>query len=146
MRIRSFQLSDVNQVMELLQEALMEECYEDTKRAFKRQLSWDSELIMIAEDEGMVIGTLIGTIDQHNTGYIYRTAVHPDYRRQGVGKNLVSAMEQRFQQRNIHRIMIAGDPHNKAIAPLYEAMGYGASKFLEAFQKLSIAAVNAIGN
>lgn len=143
MRVRSFQLSDVNQVMELLQEALMEECYEDTKRAFARQLSWDSELIMIAEDEGKVIGTLIGTIDQ-NTGFIYRTAVHPDYRRQGVGKNLVSAMEQRFQQYNVHRIMIAGDPHNKAIAPLYEAMGYGASKFMEAFQKLSIAAVNTL--
>ncbi|WP_334074920.1 MULTISPECIES: GNAT family N-acetyltransferase [Paenibacillus] len=143
MRIRSFQLSDVNQVMELLQVALMEDCYEDTKRAFARQLSWDSDLIMIAEVDGEIVGTLIGTIDQ-NTGFIYRTAVHPDYRRQGVGKNLVTAMEQKFQQRNVRQIMIAGDPHNKAIAPLYEAMGYGASKFLEAFQKLGIAAVSSL--
>ncbi|MNI73448.1 hypothetical protein D3C73_1294570 [compost metagenome] len=53
-------------------------------------------------------------------------------------------MEQRFGQYNIRQIMIAGDPHNKAIAPLYEAMGYGASKFLEAFQKLGIAAVSSL--
>lgn len=143
MRIRSFQLSDANQVMELLQLALSEDCYEDTKRAFARQLSWDSELIMIAEEDDEVIGVLIGTIDQ-NMGCIYRLAVHPEYRRQGVGKNLIAAMEQRFQHRKIYRIFVVGDEHNKAIAPLYEAMGYGASKFLEAFQKLGIAAVHSM--
>ncbi|MEK4508701.1 GNAT family N-acetyltransferase [Paenibacillus sp. FSL K6-2524] len=145
MRIRSFQLSDVNQVMELLQVALSEECYEDTKRAFARQLSWDSELIMIAEVDEEIVGVLIGTIDQKDLGCIYRIAIHPDYRRRGAGKSLVTAMEQRFQQRKVHRIMIAGDEHNKGVAmPLYEAMGYGANKFLEAFQKLNIAAVHSL--
>ncbi|MBP1906181.1 GNAT family N-acetyltransferase [Paenibacillus turicensis] len=143
MRIRSFQLSDASQVMELLQVALSEDCYEDTKRAFARQLSWDSELIMIADVEDEIVGVLIGTID-HNLGCIYRTAVHPEYRRRGVGKGLVTAMEQRFQQRNVRRIVIAGDEHNKAVMPLYEAMGYGANKFLEAFQKLNIAAVQSL--
>lgn len=143
MRIRSFQLSDANQVMELLQVALSEQCYEDTKRAFARQLSWDSELIMIAEADEEVVGVLIGTIDQ-NLGCIYRTAVHPEYRRQGYGKNLVNAMEQRFQQRNVRRIVVAGDEHNKAHMPLYEAMGYGASKFLEAVQSLGIATARSL--
>ncbi|MNI78165.1 putative acetyltransferase [compost metagenome] len=77
-------------------------------------------------------------------GCIYRLAVHPEYRRQGVGKNLIAGMEQRFQHRKIYRIFVVGDEHNKEIAPLYEAMGYGASKFLEAFQKLGIAAVHSM--
>ncbi|MNJ62433.1 Acetyltransferase YpeA [compost metagenome] len=98
---------------------------------------------MIAEADEEVVGVLIGTIDQ-NLGCIYRTAVHPEYRRQGYGKNLVNAMEQRFQQRNIRRIVVAGDEHNKALMPLYEAMGYGASKFLEAFQSLGIAAARSL--
>ncbi|MBP2001698.1 ribosomal protein S18 acetylase RimI-like enzyme [Paenibacillus shirakamiensis] len=139
MRVRSFQLSDANHVMELLQLALSEDCYEETKRAFARQLSWDSELIMIAEADDELVGALIGTIDQ-NLGCIYRVAVHPDYRRQGVGKTLVTSMEQRFQQRNISRIMVAGDEHNQAAMPLYEAMGY-AGRIMEAFQKLSIASM-----
>lgn len=143
MRTRSFQLSDASQVMELLQLALSEDCYEDTKRAFARQLSWDSELIMITEVDDEVIGVLIGTIDQ-NMGCIYRMAVHPEYRRQGVGKSLIAGMEQRFQHRKINRIFVVGDEYNKAIAPLYEAMGYGASKFLEAFQKLGIAAAHSL--
>lgn len=137
MHVRSFQLSDASQMTELLQVALSEECYENTMGPFARQLSWDSDLIMVAEEEGDLVGALIGTIDQ-NQGCIYRIAVHPDYRRRGVGKTLVEAMEQRFQRRKVSQIWVAGDEHNKATMPLYEAMGYGANKILSAFQKLSI--------
>ncbi|ANS76924.1 GCN5 family acetyltransferase [Paenibacillus yonginensis] len=145
MRVRSFQLSDATHVTELLQVSLSEECYEDTRRAFARQLSFDSGLIMVMEEEegeAGIIGVLIGTIDQ-NLGCIYRVAVHPEHRRRGVGKALVQAMEQRFQQRNVSKIVVAGDEHNKAAMPLYEAMGY-AGRMLEAFQKLSIAAVHSL--
>ncbi|MDO7908261.1 GNAT family N-acetyltransferase [Paenibacillus sp. JX-17] len=139
MEVRSFQLSDVNPVTELLQTALSEDCYENTMGAFARQLSWDSDLIMVAEENSEIVGVLIGTID-NNHGCYYRIAVHPDYRRQGVGKALVSSMELRFQQRKVSRIWVAGDEHNQAAMPLYEALGYGASQILQAFQKLSILA------
>lgn len=138
MHVRSFQLSDCNQVTELLQIALSEECYENTLVPFSRQLAWDSDLIMVAEEDGEVVGALIGTIERNN-GYYYRIAIHPDYRRQGIGKALIESMEQRFQSRKVSRILVAGDEHNVAAAmPLYEAMGYGANKILTAFQKLSI--------
>ena len=48
MKIRSFQLSDYRQVAELLEEVLSEECCEETMGAFARQLSWDSELVLVA--------------------------------------------------------------------------------------------------
>ena len=67
MHVRSFQLSDASQMTELLQVALSEECYENTMGPFARQLSWDSDLIMVAEEEGDLVGALIGTID-HNQG------------------------------------------------------------------------------
>lgn len=51
MHVRSFQLSDVNSVTELMQIALSEECYKETVKAFARQLSWDSGLIIVAEEE-----------------------------------------------------------------------------------------------
>ncbi|MCM3129473.1 MULTISPECIES: GNAT family N-acetyltransferase [unclassified Paenibacillus] len=139
MNVRSFQLSDANGVTELLAAALSEDCFENTMGPFARQLSWDSDLIMVAEQGGELIGALIGTIDQ-NHGCIYRIAVHPDFRRQGVGKALVKALEQRFQQRKVRGVWVAGDEHNKAAMPLYEAMGYGASQVMKAFQNLSILA------
>ena len=137
MNIRSFQLSDANRVTELLQVALSEDCYENTMGPFARQLSWDSDLIMVAEKDGELVGALIGTIDQ-NQGYIYRIAIHPDARRRGVGKALVKAVEKRFEQRKVTRVWVAGDEHNKVAMPLYEAMGYGANQIMKTFQNLSI--------
>lgn len=137
MNIRSFQLSDANRVTELFQVALSEDCFENTMGPFARQLSWDSDLIMVAEKDGELVGALIGTIDQ-NEGYMYRIAIHPDARRRGVGKALVKAMEKRFEQRKVIRVWVAGDEHNKAAMPLYEAMGYGANQIMKAFQNLSI--------
>ncbi len=137
MHVRSFQLSDCTPVTELLQIALSEDCYENTMEPFSRQLAWDSDLIMVAEENGEIVGALIGTIERNN-GCYYRIAIHPDYRRKGIGKALISAMEQRFQSRKVSRIMVAGDEHNAAAMPFYEAMGYGASQILRSFQKLSI--------
>ncbi|AOZ92350.1 GNAT family N-acetyltransferase [Paenibacillus crassostreae] len=139
MHVRSFQLSDCKPVTELLQVALSEECFENTIQPFSRQLQWDSDLIMVAEEDGEIVGALIGTIE-YNHGCYFRIAIHPDYRRRGIGKALVKAMEQRFQQRKVSRIMIVGDEQNLTSMPFFEAMGYGANKIMEAFQKLSIVA------
>ncbi|MFM9281525.1 GNAT family N-acetyltransferase [Paenibacillus jiagnxiensis] len=141
MRVRTFQLGDASEVTELMQISLSEECYKETIEAFARQLSWDSDLILVAEEDGELVGTLIGTIDK-NHGCYYRIAIHPDHRRKGIGKALIELMEQRFHQRKVSRIWVAGDEHNQAAMPLYEAMGYGASQILQAFQKLSILAPN----
>jgi ribosomal protein S18 acetylase RimI-like enzyme len=78
MQIRSFQLSDYRFVAELLQEVLSEECCEETMVAFARQLSWDSELVLVAESAGRIVGVLIGTIDGQK-GYVYRIAVQEDF-------------------------------------------------------------------
>ncbi|MNB75667.1 Acetyltransferase YpeA [compost metagenome] len=137
MHVRSFQLSDVSQVTELLQAALSEECFENTMEPFSRQLSWDSDLIVVAEEEDEIVGTLIGTIEK-NYGCYFRIAIHPDHRRRGIGRGLVSAMESRFQARKVHGIYVVGDDHNAAALPLYEAMGYGENQIFKSVRKLSI--------
>ncbi|BBH22697.1 putative N-acetyltransferase [Paenibacillus baekrokdamisoli] len=139
MDVRSFQLSDYRPVTELLETVLSEECYELTMEAFARQLSWDSELVLVASRGDEIAGIIIGTIDD-NKGYYYRIAVHPDYRRQGMGKLLIGSLRQRFEQRNVTKILITADEHNEPILSLYESLGYAATDFFRSFQKLSIVA------
>jgi len=139
MNVRSFQLSDYRPVTELLQTVLSEQCYEQTMEAFGRQLSWDSELVLVASVDGEIAGMIIGTID-NNKGYYYRVAVHSDYQRQGIGKKLIRSLRQRFEQRNVSKIMITADEHNEPILSLYESLGYAATDFFRSFQKLSIVA------
>ncbi len=106
MKVRSFQLSDYITVTHLLEKVLSEACYDDTMEAFARQLSWDSELVLIAEKEQSIVGVIIGTID-NNQGYFYRVAVHADHQRQGIGKKLIETMKQRFVHRNVSKIFVA---------------------------------------
>ncbi|RXZ81274.1 GNAT family N-acetyltransferase [Paenibacillaceae bacterium] len=139
MQVRSFQLSDYKSVTKLLETVLSAECYELTMEAFARQLSWDSEMVIVASVNNEIAGVIIGTIDKNN-GYYYRIAVHKDHRHQGIGKALINGMRQRFENRNVKKIMIAADEHNEPVLSLYESVGFAASDFFRSFQKLSIVA------
>ncbi|GFN31126.1 GNAT family N-acetyltransferase [Paenibacillus xylaniclasticus] len=139
MYVRSFQLSDYGAVTELLETVLSDDCYELTMSAFARQLSWDSDLVLVAVKQGEIVGMIIGTID-NNKAYYYRVAVKQEYQRQGIGQALIRSLRQRFEQRHVTKIMITADEHNEKVLPLYEKLGYVASDFFRSFQKLSIVA------
>lgn len=139
MQIRSFQLSDYRSVVELLEEVLSEECFEETLGAFARQLSWDGDLILVATINDTIAGVMIGTIDHHK-GYVYRVAVRTEFQRRGVGKSLMSAMKTRFRQRKVLKILIAADKHNQELLPFYEAIGARPVDFVNPSRPLAIVA------
>ncbi|MFB9274957.1 GNAT family N-acetyltransferase [Cohnella cellulosilytica] len=139
MQIRSFQLSDYRLVAELLEEVLSEECCEETMGAFARQLSWDSDLVLVAESAGNIVGVLIGTIDHHK-GYVYRIAVRDSFRGQGVGRQLVSQMGKRFKQRKVLKVLIAEDKHNELLRPFYDSLGIRSVDIVQLTQPLAIVA------
>ncbi|NHN32305.1 GNAT family N-acetyltransferase [Paenibacillus agricola] len=137
MLVRSFHLSDYVAVTELFKHVLTEACYEETMEALTRQLSWDSELVLIAIENEQIVGVIIGTIDNNN-GYYYRIAVGQEYQRRGYGKALIESMRQRFLQRKVRKIMITVDIHNEVVLPVYESAGYQATDFSRSPHRLSI--------
>lgn len=139
MIIRSFQLSDYASVTQLLKDVLSESCYEETMEAFGRQLSWDSDLVLVAVNNQQVLGIIIGTID-NNQGYYYRIAVDKENQRRGIGKSLVQALKQRFEKHKVSRVLITVDEHNEVVLPLYESMGFHTGDFLRSFKNVSIMA------
>jgi len=137
MYVRSFQLSDYISVTRLLQNVLSETCYEETMEAFARQLSWDSEMVLVAQVGDEIAGVIVGTIDD-DQGYYYRIAVDTPHQRNGIGKTLIQALKQRFIQRKVRKIRISVDTHNEPIVPLYESVGYRADDFSRSPKKLRI--------
>lgn len=139
MKVRSFQLSDYGKITELLGHVLDESCLEDTMAAFARQLNWDSGLVLVAAEEGEILGVMIGTIHR-NQGYYYRVAVHPEHQRRGIGRELIGSMKQRFQQRQIQRMVVPVDEYNEQLLPVFEKLGCGQDDFNRSFSNLSILA------
>lgn len=137
MKVRSFQLSDCSSVSKLLKEVLSEGCYEETMEAFARQLSLDSDLVLLAIQNNEIAGVIIGTID-NDEGYYYRIAVDRNKQRKGIGKFLIQSLKTQFEKRKVNKIMITVDMHNEAILPMYKSLGYRDDDFLHSLQHLRI--------
>ena len=62
-----------------------------------------SASVLVAEVDRRIVGSLIATFDGWR-GNMYRIAVHPDYRRRGIGRALVKKGEKRLAKLGVKRI------------------------------------------
>jgi ribosomal protein S18 acetylase RimI-like enzyme len=95
----------------------------DSGPALERLIERDQAALMLAEDHGRIVGSLIAGWDGWRC-HLYRFAVHPDQRRRGIGRGLLEAAEQRFISLGGHRAdaMVLAD--NAIAHPAWAASGY----------------------
>ncbi|MBO8173383.1 MAG: GNAT family N-acetyltransferase [Bacillaceae bacterium] len=136
MKIRSFRLGDYAAITEIWRITGLEQKEAESLDALAKQLAWDSELVMVAEQDEQVIGVIVGTIDG-DRAYFYRLAVHPDYQKQGVGKKLVDALEERFRQKGVKNVFIMINQDNRKVIPFYSSLGYHVQKYITLSKKIS---------
>ena len=97
----------------------------DSGPALEHLLERDPGALMLAEDHGRIVGSLIAGWDGWRC-HLYRFAVHPEQRRRGIGSALLEAAEQRFISLGGHRAdaMVLAD--NDLAHPAWAAAGYAA--------------------
>ena len=67
----------------------------DSANAVLRLIARDPEALILAVDNGVVVGSIIVGWDGWRC-HLYRLAVAPTHRRQGIGRELVALAEARF--------------------------------------------------
>jgi ribosomal protein S18 acetylase RimI-like enzyme len=123
-QIRPFRESDAGAVIALWKSVFgYTTAHNDPERALRAKLALDPELLLVAADEGRVVGTIMGGYDGHR-GWIYSLAVDPDRRRQGIGTALVRAVEQALTARGCMKINLQVLPTNAQTVAFYEFVGY----------------------
>jgi len=75
----------------------------DTSAAVTALLERDPDAVILAEHDGELIGSIIAGWDGWRC-HLYRLAVRPAWRKQGVGSALLSAAEDRFKALGTARI------------------------------------------
>jgi ribosomal protein S18 acetylase RimI-like enzyme len=92
--LRPATTEDVNAVLAFWRLAAEDTDRADTAEALELLLARDPAALILA-DGGEIVGSLIAGWDGWRC-HLYRFAVHPDRRRQGIGRALLEAAERRF--------------------------------------------------
>jgi ribosomal protein S18 acetylase RimI-like enzyme len=90
----------------------------------RRLLTADPGALLVAEIDGLVVGTLIAASDGWR-GNMYRLAVHPRHRRRGIARRLIACGDARLRERGLPRITALVDADDRVAAGAWEAVGYG---------------------
>ena len=79
------------------------------------------DAVLVAEVDGEVVGTVIAAFDGWR-GNIYRLAVLPSHRGQGIARKLVREAEHRLSIQGAKRLVALASSHSETAAPFWDAM------------------------
>lgn len=96
----------------------------DSQEAFAAQIASGCQIVIGLEDGARLVGVAVATTDSRR-GWINRVAVHPAYRRQGLGLRLIAECERVLRDAHGLRIIAAQvEDWNTASLALMARAGY----------------------
>ena len=96
---------------------------DDSREGIARFLDRNPKTCFVAEADGRLIGTIMAGNDGRR-GYIYHTAVHPNYRGRGIGSALVQAAIQALERLGIGKAALVVLETNADGNVLWEKQGF----------------------
>jgi ribosomal protein S18 acetylase RimI-like enzyme len=104
----------------------------DDPKVVEQLLERDPEALLVAESDGEVVGVLIAGWDGWR-GNVYRLAVLPSHRREGIARELVEAGHERLRARGARRVTALVGGEEGAAHRLWRALGYQRDEFVHRF-------------
>lgn len=96
---------------------------DDSPEGIARFLTRNPRTCFVAEDDGRLVGCIMAGHDGRR-GYIYHTAVHPDWRHRGVAKALVHAALDALAEEQISKVALVAFSRNEAGNAFWEKLGF----------------------
>ena len=95
----------------------------DTREEIAKKLQRDPDLFLVAEENGKIIGTVLGGYDGRR-GLVYHLAVAESYRGNGRGTALMNELESRLKAKGCYKYYLLVTPDNLGVMDFYRRMGW----------------------
>ncbi|MGW0711155.1 GNAT family N-acetyltransferase [Streptomyces sp. NPDC002643] len=124
LRIRAATPDDLDAVLAFWKAAAEGTSISDDRDGVERLVARDPDSLILAELDGDLVGTVIAGFDGWRC-HLYRLAVAPERRRQGIGSALLAAAEERFVRLGGRRADAMVLVRNETAHHAWSAAGYG---------------------
>lgn len=95
----------------------------DRPEEIHKKLQRDPDLFLVAEEEGRIVGAVLGGFDGRR-GMVYHLAVDPSLRRRGIGRALMVEMESRLRAKGCLKYYLLITHDNAEAMDFYRALGW----------------------
>ena len=131
--VRAATNADVDAVLAVWAEARSRAAQtHDDPTVVQQLLDRDPGALLVAESGGEVVGVLIAGWDGWR-GNVYRLAVLPSHRREGIARQLVEAGHERLRAQGARRVTALVGGEEGAAHRLWRAVGYQRDEFVHRF-------------
>jgi ribosomal protein S18 acetylase RimI-like enzyme len=122
-RIRPFEAVDEEALVKLWVACELTRPWNDPGRDISRKLADSPALLLVAEEDGEIVGSVMAGYDGHR-GWINYLAVSPSRQRRGLGRALMVAAEERLATLGCAKVNLQVRDGNAVARAFYEAIGY----------------------
>lgn len=135
MKIRPYTSADEPAVIALWQRCELTRPWNDPRKDIERKLTVQPELFFVGERDGTVLATAMAGFDGHR-GWINYLAVSPDVQKQGLGRQLMSHVEQTLMAMGCPKLNLQVRAGNAQALAFYKAIGYGQDEVVSMGKRL----------
>lgn len=96
---------------------------DDSREGIARFLTRNPNTCFVAETDGAIIGVILCGHDGRR-GYIYHTAVIPQYRKHGIGRRLVDSTLAALKSEGIHKVALVVFGTNEVGNVFWQSIGF----------------------
>jgi hypothetical protein len=124
MNIRPYQQADAELVSALWEQVFPDHpLHNSPTLVIGQKLAVQPELFFVAEINSLIVGTIMAGYDGHR-GWLYTVAVSPQYRRQGIGSQLIKHAEKELIAIGCRKINLQIRASNAEVVEFYKKLGY----------------------
>ena len=123
MKIRVYQASDQQAIVDLWNECGLLVPWNDPGKDIQRKILLGADLFLVGELEGALIASVMGGYEGHR-GWANYLAVRPNYQDKGYARLLMSELETKLLEKGCPKINLQVRDTNIDIVRFYEALGY----------------------
>ena len=96
---------------------------DDSREGIEKYLKRNPSSSFVAEDNGRIIGVIMAGHDGRR-GFIYHTAVSPEFRNQGIAKRLVNCAMSALEKEGIHKVALVAFKDNALGNSFWKKIGF----------------------